>query len=165
MTTVTSQLLLTHFWRKFRCRLLGTSRTDSNCHGDNCPGNIYPGDICPYQEYLSCYWPNFNETLNVVLWEHLEQISTIKLTFVKATFVLLPKNFLDPTLSGLKNNHNQNFNRFWHYWNKPRCTMCQCVTSKTDLIHTYFFIKIYFTQKSYMATAKEKCIRPSPRAF
>ena len=31
--------------------------------GDICPGNICPGDICPYQEYLSCKWPDFDETL------------------------------------------------------------------------------------------------------
>ena len=28
-----------------------------------CPGDICPGDICPYQEYLSCYWPDFDQTL------------------------------------------------------------------------------------------------------
>ena len=32
----------------FKGRFLGTSKTDSNCHGDICPGNISPGDICPY---------------------------------------------------------------------------------------------------------------------
>ena len=31
----------------------------TNCHYDICPGNICLGDICPYQEYLSCYWPDF----------------------------------------------------------------------------------------------------------
>ena len=30
---------------------------------------------------------NFDKTLNVVSWEHLEQIPTIQLTFVQATFV------------------------------------------------------------------------------
>ena len=34
------------------------------------------------QQYLSCCWPNFDETLKVASWEHLEQIPTIKLTFV-----------------------------------------------------------------------------------
>ena len=47
-----------------------------------------PDDICPYLEYLSCYLPDFDETFNVASWEHLEHIPTIKLTFVKATFVL-----------------------------------------------------------------------------
>ena len=47
-----------------------------------------PGDICPYLEYLSCYLPDFDETLNVASLEHLVQIPTINLTFVKATFVL-----------------------------------------------------------------------------
>ena len=40
------------------------------------------------QQYLSCYWPDFDETLKVGSWKHLEPISTIKLTFVPATFVL-----------------------------------------------------------------------------
>ena len=47
-----------------------------------------PGDICPYLEYLSCYLPDFDETLNVASWEHLEHSLGIKLTFVKATLVL-----------------------------------------------------------------------------
>ena len=58
-----SQLLPTRFWWNFKDRFLGTSRADSNCYGDICPGNICPRDICPYQEYLSCYWPDFDETL------------------------------------------------------------------------------------------------------
>ena len=35
------------------------SASNSNCHYDNCPDNICLGHICPYQEYCSCYWPNF----------------------------------------------------------------------------------------------------------
>ena len=77
-----SQLLLTRYWWNFKGRLLGTSRTDSNCHGDICPGNI-----CPYQEYLNCYWPDFDETLKVDSWEHLEQIPTVMGTFVQVTFI------------------------------------------------------------------------------
>ena len=83
-----SQLLLTQFGWNFKDRVLGTSRTDSNCQGDICPSNICPGDICPYMEYFSCYWPNFDEIFKVASWEHLEQI-TIKLTFVQAIFVLV----------------------------------------------------------------------------
>ena len=75
-------LLLTWFWRNCKGRLLGTSRTVSDCHSDICPGDIYP-----YQEYLSCYWPDFDETLKLGFWEHLEQIPAVKVTFVKATFV------------------------------------------------------------------------------
>ena len=67
---------------------MGASRTDSNYHVNICPDNICPGDICPYQEYLSYYCPDFDETLNVASWEHLEQISTFKLTIIQATFVL-----------------------------------------------------------------------------
>ena len=40
------------------------------------------------QEYLSCHWPNFDETLSVGSWEHLEPIPTVTVTFVQATFVL-----------------------------------------------------------------------------
>ena len=40
------------------------------------------------RQYLSCYWPDFDKTSKVASWEHLEQIPTIKLTFVQATFVL-----------------------------------------------------------------------------
>ena len=80
------QLLMTQFWWNFKDRFLGTSRTDSNCHGDICPGNICPRDICPYQEYLSSNWPNFDETLKIGSWEHLEQIPTVVVTLVLAKF-------------------------------------------------------------------------------
>ena len=33
-------------------------------------------------KYLSCYCPDFDQTLNVGSWEHLEQISTVQATFV-----------------------------------------------------------------------------------
>jgi len=62
-TSAISQLLLTRFWPNFKRRFLGPSLTHPNCHGDICPGNICPVDICPYLEYLSCYWPNFDQTL------------------------------------------------------------------------------------------------------
>ena len=35
------------------------------------------------------YYNDFDKTLKVASWEHLEQISTIKLTFVQAIFVLV----------------------------------------------------------------------------
>ena len=83
-----SQLLLTRFWWNFKGRFLWTFRTDSNYQGDICPHNIYPRDICPYQEYLSSNWPDFDETLKIGSWEHLEQIPTVMVTFVQATFIL-----------------------------------------------------------------------------
>ena len=82
-----SQLLLTRFWWNFKGRFLWTFRTDSNCQGDICLRNICPRNICPYQEYLSCYWPDFDETLNVGSCEHLEHIPTVSVTFVLVTFV------------------------------------------------------------------------------
>ena len=64
------------------------SLTDSDYQVEICPGNICPGDICPYQEYLSCYSPDFDQTLKVCSWDHLEQIPTVMVTFVQTTFVL-----------------------------------------------------------------------------
>ena len=75
-----TKLLGPYFDEILQVVFLGTSRTDSDCHGDICPGNICPGDICPYQEYLNCYWPDYDETLNVGSWEHLEQILNTILT-------------------------------------------------------------------------------------
>ena len=40
------------------------------------------------QQYLSCYGPDFDETLKVGSCEHLEQIPTVRVTFVHATLVL-----------------------------------------------------------------------------
>ena len=57
-----SQLLLARFGLNFKQRVLGKYTTDYNCHHDICPGNICPGDICPYQQYLSCYWPDLDQT-------------------------------------------------------------------------------------------------------
>ena len=73
------------FWPNFKGRLLGPS---VNCQDDICPGNTCPSNICPYQEYLSCHWPNFDQTLKVGSSDHLEQISTVSMIFVKSTFVL-----------------------------------------------------------------------------
>ena len=36
----------------------------------------------------ACYWPNFDETVNVGSWDLLERISTVTVMFVHATFVL-----------------------------------------------------------------------------
>ena len=41
------------------------------------------------QQYFSCYLPDFDETLKVGSCEHLEQIPTVRVTFVHATFVLV----------------------------------------------------------------------------
>ena len=84
-----SQLLLARFWPNFKGRFLRPSWTYSNCHGDICPGNICHGDICPCQEYLSCYWSDFDQTLKVDSWDHLELIPTVMSTFVQAIFVLV----------------------------------------------------------------------------
>ena len=72
-----SQLLLVRFWPNFTCRFPGPLWTYSNCHNDICPGNICPCNICPYKEYLSCYWPNFDQTLKVGSWDHLKHIPTV----------------------------------------------------------------------------------------
>ena len=77
-----SQLLLVRFGSNFKQRVRGTYTTDYNCHHDICPGNI-----CPYQQYLSCYWPDLDQTLNKGSLEHIQQITTVTTTFVWATFV------------------------------------------------------------------------------
>ena len=52
--------------------------------------NHHPPPLGPQgQQYLSCYWPNYDDTLMVGSWEHLEQTLTITVTFVQATFVLV----------------------------------------------------------------------------
>ena len=84
-----SQLLLARFWPNFKGRFLGPFWTYPNCHNDICPGNISPCDICPYQEYLSCYWPDFDQTLKVDSWDHLELIPTVMATFVQVNFFLV----------------------------------------------------------------------------
>ena len=43
----------------------GQSLTDANCHGDICPSNICLCGNCSYQDYLSCYWPDFDQTLKI----------------------------------------------------------------------------------------------------
>ena len=58
----------------------------------HCPGNICPGDICPDREYLSCYWPNFDQTLGALIF--LDQnFLWIKIWFDH--FCFGPKYFLD----------------------------------------------------------------------
>ena len=57
---------MTRIWPNFKGRFLVPSITDANCHGNICQGNICPGDICPYQQYLSCYWSDFDQTF----WTH-----------------------------------------------------------------------------------------------
>jgi len=62
---------------------LGPFWTYPNCQNDICPGNITPCDICPYLEYLSYYWPDFDQTLKVDSWDNLEHIPTVTVTFAK----------------------------------------------------------------------------------
>ena len=64
-------------WPKFKITTVTTT-----CHYI-CQGNICPGDICPYQEYLSCYWPDLDQTLNKGSWVHIQQITTVSLCFVQ----------------------------------------------------------------------------------
>ena len=63
--------LLAQFWPNFKGRFLGPSLVNSNCHGDICPGNICRQNICPYQQYLSCYCTDFDQTSKQAFWDHL----------------------------------------------------------------------------------------------
>ena len=83
-----SQLLVAQFGPNFKERFLGPFLTDANRHTDIYPSNICPRNICPYKEYLSWYWPDFDQTLKEGSWDHLSQIPTFTVTFVQATFVL-----------------------------------------------------------------------------
>ena len=85
--SVKSQLLLAQFGSNSKHRVLETYTPDCNCRHNSFPGNICPGDVCPYQQYLSCYWPNFDQTLIKESWEHLQHITTVPMTFVLGTFV------------------------------------------------------------------------------
>ena len=40
------------------------------------------------RQNISCYWPDFDQTLKVGSWEHLEKSPTVTVTFVQAIFVL-----------------------------------------------------------------------------
>ena len=40
-----------------------------------------------YQQYLCCYWPNFDHTLKIVFLEHIEQIPIVKVTFIQEQIV------------------------------------------------------------------------------
>ena len=89
-----SQLLLTRFWWKLKGRFLGTSKTDSRfmvtfvqASGIICSHNIFP-----YQEYLSCYWPDYDEILKVGSWEHLEEVFGSNIFFIQNFWVSI---FLD----------------------------------------------------------------------
>ena len=47
-----------------------------------------PTQLMFRQQYLSCYWPDLDQTLNKGSWEHIQKIRTVTATFVQATFVL-----------------------------------------------------------------------------
>ena len=40
-----------------------------------------------YPKYLSCYFPDFDQTLKTCIWDYLEHIPNVTVTFVQATFV------------------------------------------------------------------------------
>ena len=63
-------------------RLPKQSLTNANCNTDICPGKICSCNICPYPEYLSCYWPEFDQTLKVGSWDLFEHIPTVIMIFV-----------------------------------------------------------------------------------
>ena len=56
----------------FKGSFLGISRTDFESHSDICLSNICPGDNCPYQLYLSFYWPDLVQTLKDKILEPLQ---------------------------------------------------------------------------------------------
>ena len=87
MSAIT-QLLQNRFSQNFENMFFGTSSRDTNYHIDVCPINISNGNICPYQEYLSCNWPDFDHTFKVGSVKHLVNIPTAAWIFVQATSVI-----------------------------------------------------------------------------
>ena len=61
-------------------------------------------------QYLSCYWPDFDQTLKVGSWDHLSQMPTVTVTFVQVTFFLetfvqatfVPATFVPSTIVHLR---------------------------------------------------------------
>ena len=73
-----TDLILTNF----KISSLGPSFTDVDRLSDICQVNIWPGITCSYQQYLrfhctnfdqplSCYWPNCDQTLNPIFGSEL----------------------------------------------------------------------------------------------
>ena len=40
------------------------------------------------QQYLSCYWSDFDQILKIGVWEYIQQVKNVTVTFVQVTFVL-----------------------------------------------------------------------------
>ena len=74
---------------------MGTSTTDSSCHCDICPGNICPGYICPYQQYISCYWLDFDQTSKArhLSSQHMSMSVISQLLLAQFTKKVLAQNF------------------------------------------------------------------------
>ena len=84
MTTTTTRTLTKIYQKGRYC--------SDNSHGDICPCNICPRDNCHASRstvYLSCYWSDFDHILKVVLCDYSELVTTVKMTFLQATFVLV----------------------------------------------------------------------------
>ena len=73
-----------------------TLKVSSWDHLEQIPTVIFHGDICPYQEYLSCYWQNFQQTFWALFLAAL----------IFWTIILFHPHFLDRTIFQTKT--------FWH---------------------------------------------------
>ena len=94
---------------------------------DICPWNISPCDICPYQECLSCHWPDFHQTLKVGPWDNLEDIPFITVKFAK----------------------NFNNKKFCPKKISPKKIAKKCLP-KRNFGKKFFLTKIYFAQKEIL---------------
>ena len=98
-----SQLLLPRFWPNFKSRFLGPSWTVPTVMVTCVQATFVLATFVHNQEYLSCYWPNFDQTSKVDCWDHLEMIPTVMAPFVQAIFVHI-RNIsavIDPILAKL----------------------------------------------------------------
>ena len=78
-------------------RFLGQFWKDANCHGDICPS-----DICPYQEFLNCFLPNFDQTFwtQFLIFVPIFFYKTIYMTKKNLDQKFFIPNVLDPNLFG-----------------------------------------------------------------
>ena len=138
-----SQLLLVWFWPKIKSRFLELFLTFTNCHSDICQGNVCPGDICPYQEYISCYWPNFDQTF---LAQFFESLNFLAQNFVSPKF-FEHNNFLDQNCFGDICPYQDYLSCYWPDFFETFWVKFFCNQNFED--QNFFWTLIFFYPTSY----------------
>ena len=112
-----------------------------------------------YQEYPSCYWLNFDETLKIGSWEYLEQILTVMVTFVQATFVHIKGIFLGPSLSDANCHDIICPVNIWLVWEDPYNT--ELVSCRVDHFFFFFSGKLDLADPLLLVENSKKKFNPS----